>query len=140
MNERMLDLLYRSFDDELTEAERQELNSALSASPDLQEEKKQLLELRGMVGESSVSAFKPFFSARVMQRVKELQGGPEEFLHALTWSFKRLAVAGAMAAVLLIAVNVASDGRLSLDSLLAMPQLEITDTWQLDDLTEENLQ
>lgn len=140
MNEKMLELLYRSFDDELTEAERDELHAALTASPELQEEKKRLAELRKMVGETAESTFKPFFSARVMRQVKELQRGPEEWVRALVWGFKRVVIAGALTAVLLVAVNVASGGRLSFDSLLALPQLEITDTWQLDDLSEENLE
>ncbi|RMF56566.1 MAG: hypothetical protein D6743_20090, partial [Calditrichaeota bacterium] len=85
MKERLLNLLIRSFDEELTEAERRELQNALAADAELREQKRQLQEVRHLVRESAVRSFKPFFAARVMRRVAAGPSQRSEFLDALLW-------------------------------------------------------
>jgi len=79
MNEEMLNLLIRSFDENLSEVERTSLDKALAGSPELREEKKQLSDMRQMIGETAERKFKPFFSARVMRRIEESQSEQEDF-------------------------------------------------------------
>lgn len=134
MTDRMLELLYRAFDAELSEQEQVELENALASSPDLLEEKKRVMEMRQLIGEQSAQTFKPFFAARVMRRIRETH---DDFLISLMWAFKRIAVAGAVATVLLIANNIFIEKNQSLDAILGMPQLTLEDTYQLDLLVEE---
>lgn len=137
MNEKMLDLLYRSFDDELSEEEQKEFDHALSSLPEFREERDRILEMRQMVSKNAKPAFKPYFSKRVMRQIKELQSEQEDWFGALTWVFRRFALAGAIAAAIFCILNFRSADGVSLDSALAMPQLQIEDTWALDDLTLE---
>ncbi len=139
MNERLLELLYRSFDDELTKEEQRELVEALSFWPELREEKKRITEMRQMIASEAVRSFKPFFSNRVMRRLKEKTTTGEDFFESLLWAFRRIALAGALALLLLIANNVLTERSASLNSLLRMPQLSLEDVWQLDNpVLEEN--
>lgn len=140
MNERILDLLYRSFDDELTKEEQRELAEALSSSLELREEKKRITEMRQRIADEAIRSFKPFFSARVLQRLKEETVAGEDFFESIVWAFRRIALAGAAALLLLIATNVLTERTVSLDSLLGMPQLTLEDTWQLENpVLEEKL-
>ena len=63
MNDKILELLYRSFDEKLTPAERQQLKQALDHSSELKEEQKRVVEMRnkitvGIIG-TSVEFFTP---------------------------------------------------------------------------------
>jgi hypothetical protein len=138
MNEEMLNLLIRSFDENLSEVERTSLDKALAGSPELREEKKQLFEMRQMIGETAERKFKPFFSSRVMHRIEESQTEQENFFDSLVWAFRLFAMAGAAAIVLFFALNSKLANDLSIDSILGLPQLSIEDTWQLQNLIEED--
>ena len=138
MNEEMLNLLIRSFDENLSEVERTSLDKALAGSPELREEKKQLSEMRQMIGETAERKFKPFFSARVMRHIEDSQSEQEDFFGSLVWAFRVFAMVGTAAIVLFFALNSKLANDLSIDSILGLPQLSIEDTWQLENLTEEN--
>ena len=138
MNEEMLNLLIRSFDENLSEVERTRLDKALAGSPELREEKKQLSEMRQMIGETAERKFKPFFAARLMRRIEESQTEQEDFFGSLVWAFRVFAMVGTAAIVLFFALNSKLANDLSIDSILGLPQLSIEDTWQLENLTEEN--
>lgn len=138
MNEQMLNLLIRSFDENLSEVERTSLDKALAGSPELREEKKQLSQMRQMIGETAERKFKPFFSGRVMWRIEESQTEQEDFFGSLVWAFRVFAMVGTAAIVLFFALNSKLATDLSIDSILGLPQLSIEDTWQLENLLEEN--
>jgi len=138
MNEEMLNLLIRSFDENLSEVERTSLDKALAGSPELREEKKQLSEMRQMIGETAERKFKPFFSARVMRHIEASQSEQEDFFGSLVWAFRVFAMVGTAAIVLFFALNSKLANDLSIDSILGLPQLSIEDTWQLANLTEED--
>lgn len=138
MNDRMPNLLYRSFDQTLSREEQQALSQAFSASPQLLEEQKRLAEMRQLIKSGAVRSFKPFFATRVMHRIKRQAGESEEFIGSLMWGFRRVAVAGAAAILLLLANNVFLEKNRSVESMLGLPQLTIEDTWQLEFLFEED--
>ncbi len=138
MNDEMLNLLIRSFDENLSEVERTRLNKALAGSAELREEKKRFSEMRQTIDESAERKFKPFFSARVMRRIEESQSEQEDLFGSLVWAFRVFAMVGATAIVLFFALNSKLAQDLSIDSILGLPQLSIEDTWQLENLTEEN--
>lgn len=140
MNERLLDLLYRSFDDDLTKEEQMELSKALSLSPQLREEKKRITEIRQMIQHEAVRSFKPFFSVRVMLRLRKKTLGQEDFFRALVWAFRRVALAGVVAILLLIANSIWVEKSRSLDTVLGLPQLSLEDVTELESpVLEEDL-
>lgn len=143
MDQKVLELLYRSFDAQLTPAEQQQLDEALARSQPLREEKEKIAAMRQAVAGSAVQSFEPFFAERVMQRIqgrgKSMAAAGEEFMSSLVWSFRRIALAGVIALLLLLAGNIIQKGDISLNSVLAMPQLTIEDTVVLNNPLEGEL-
>lgn len=131
-------LLYRSFEENLSPAEEKYLEAALGKSAELRWEKSELQKMRTRLAGSSAMGFSPGFSDQVMRRIRQAVpvNGFEEFIESLFWSFKRLAVAAAIVVILLLSINWISQGRVSLGSALAIPQLTVDDTVNLDEFTE----
>ncbi|MFQ5650207.1 MAG: hypothetical protein ACE5IY_09730 [bacterium] len=136
MNERTLLLLYRSVDEELSRTEQEELLNALASSPELREEQKRLHQMRRLVQSQAVRSFKPFFSARVVHHIQAASQEVEDFWAALVWSFRLVAVSAGTLLVMLLANNLLEAKSLSIDSILALPQPTLEQTWALDTLEE----
>lgn len=113
-----LELLYRSFDSELTAEQKKELDLALAASEELRAEKEQALSLRSALADSR-SEFRPFFETRVLERIRsELPDLPfDRMVDSLTVMFRRVAIAGAFCALILAAVNLTGADDISVESL-----------------------
>jgi hypothetical protein len=139
MNEKAQNLLYRSFDSGLTAAERQELEYALSESQALRDEKKQILEMRELIKESAEHSFQPFFSVRVLNRLRSEKGFGTDFFASLAWSFRTVAVVAGIIIVLLFAHNSFVRDGVSIDSLLGIPKLQLEDTWQVEIIPAEDI-
>lgn len=131
------DLLIRSFDGAPAASERAELERALQNSPELREEKKHLEVVRGMIAKNAVRKFKPFFAARVRQRIQAETSLQEDFFESLIWMFRRVALAGALTVILLFASALLTGRASSLSTLFGMPQVTIEDTLQLDTQLED---
>jgi anti-sigma factor RsiW len=111
MKDELLDLLYRSFDSDLTAEEQSRLEEGLAASAELRAEKQRLESMRSAITSGAAESFRPFFAERVMQRLEgELkpENGIQELFDSLAHTFRRIAVVGAAAAVVLIALNLSS--------------------------------
>jgi len=139
MNEKALELLHRSFDDELSAAELQKLEDALADSPALRDEKKQLLEMRELIRAGAERSFGPFFPAKVVNRIKSEKAGKPDFLASLAWSFRTVAIVSGLVIVFLFAFNSFTRQSISLDSLLGMPKLQLEDTWQVEIIPAEDI-
>lgn len=138
MNDRILDLLYRALDGELTDEEQQQLTSALESSAELSAERDQLMQMRGMVQANAVRSFRPFFSTRVMRRLQPSQRHADGFWSALTRSFRLVAATGVAVVVLLLVSTALTANDLSLSTLLGLPEATLEQTWQMDYLEEIN--
>lgn len=142
MNKKVLDLLYRSFDEELSAAERKYLNEMLHKSKKLYSEQQKIKLIRDSIAESAEQSFSPTFSEQVMARLRmkkhKQTNGMEDFLDSLWWAFKRVALAGSFITLLLIGLSVIQKGKISIDSLLALPQVNLEETFELTVLTEGN--
>ncbi len=132
MNDKWLELLYRSLDGDLSPEERRQLEEALGASPELREERARLLELRQWVHDDAIRRFEPFFASRLLQRVRRETRGNEDLVAALMWAFRKIAVVGAVTLALLLADHLFVQKHRSLDDILGGPQVTLEDTWQLD--------
>ncbi len=137
MNNKVLELLYRSFDAMLSKEEETLLSQALSSSPELREEKKRIEKTRRIVAEDAERSFKPFFSTRVTQKINTESLTHDDFFESLVWIFRRIALAGGLAVILLFANSLLSERDLSLDSLMGMPQITLEDSFELDNLIVE---
>ncbi len=116
MDERILELLYRSFDAELGPEETAELESALAGSPELRRERDSLLAVRDAVESSAARSFGPFFAERVMRAIRserERQAEGARFSESLVSAFRRVALVGAAVAAFLFIYNMKQGGSVS---------------------------
>jgi len=128
MNKKILKLLYRSFDTPLNEYEEKKLKKALAESEGLRKEKERVENLRGMITESGDSSFSPFFADKVMREINTLS---EETIHLemitdwLSLFFKRVAIAGAVVAAILIFYNLKDASQVSLAEVFNVPEITV---------------
>jgi anti-sigma factor RsiW len=143
MKKKILELLYLSFDGRLSDEERRLLEDELARSPRLREEKARIEMLRETVGRKAVRSFRPFFAERVMHAVTTVRGaknGLERFAESLQAAFRRVALAGATAILVLIVVNIVRTGDLSVAGALGMPRDTLVDVLETPfDATVEEL-
>jgi hypothetical protein len=108
MAKKIIELLYRSFDDSLSDEEQNQLTRALSQSAELRKEREQILKLRGAFAGSHAHSFKPFFADRVMNQLKIAQSHKNEaetFFNSLVAVFKPVAIAVAIILFSLLTYN-----------------------------------
>lgn len=138
MNKMLTDLLYRSFDDELSKDEQNLLDTALKDSPELSWEKQRILHTRKLLADQHGQKFSPQFADNVMRRIRTAKdvsrGQIDEFFTALVLSFRRIAIAGTAGAALILAANFITGGDISLDTALALEQITIEDALSFNDL------
>ena len=120
MDKKILRLLYRSFDDELSESETGKLEQALAESEELRREREQILAQRQALAESSAPSFKPLFAERVMDRIETLghkKNGFESFYETLLLVFRRFAIIGVAILLLLVIYNLRTGDALTTDEI-----------------------
>ena len=120
MDKKILRLLYRSFDDELSESEAGKLEQALAESKELRREREQILAQRQALAESSAPSFKPLFAERVMDRIETLghkKNGFESFYETLLLVFRRFAIIGVAILLLLVIYNLRTGDALTTDEI-----------------------
>ncbi len=130
MDDRILELLYRSFDDRLTEEEARELSEAMKASPELAGERERIAAMRDALSRGAPASFGPFFPEKVMRRIRELKEGTAEedpFWESLFPLFRRVALAGAVVSLVLIAYNLKTSETISLAAAFAAPEMTMED-------------
>ncbi|MFC2161012.1 hypothetical protein ACFLRX_05100 [Acidobacteriota bacterium] len=108
-HKRILNLLYRSFDTDLSKKKKLRLEKALNESKDLKDEKELIHSRRQAIADSAEKTFRPYFSDRVMAQIAAIEDQKEpleSFYDALFYGFKRLAVVGALIMIVLLFFNV----------------------------------
>jgi hypothetical protein len=108
MNERALELLYRSFDGDLTAEEREDLRNSLAVSEELRRERDRIEAVRRIVAAGAVESFRPFFAGRVMGRIVELRRSANGMVTLQEWLsrvFRRVVIGGAVVTVGLLIFN-----------------------------------
>jgi len=107
-NKKTVDLLYRSFDGELTPDQQELLIKALQGSHELQRTQQRLSTMRRVVADNGSSHFAPFFVTRVMHRINTVQSMPDragEFFDSLAYVFRRVVLIGGIAVIVLFSVQ-----------------------------------
>jgi hypothetical protein len=125
MNKKMLELLYRSFDDALTQAEQLQLDDALTKSTELQEERDRIVHMRAMISDGSVPSFHPFFAEKVMRRIREAERSQESFFDSLIEVFRPVAIAATIFFIVLLSYNLLKSDKISLASAFAEPEIRL---------------
>ncbi len=121
------ELLYRSFDLDLDETDREELQHALENSEELRQEKLQAEARRELISRSAEGIFfNPFFEEKVMNRIDTYarnESSSDIFFNSLMVVFKRLALAAAVLCIIIISYNLLTDESLkTVDELSVSPQ------------------
>lgn len=126
-------LLYRSFDEPLSDGDRKKLQTALAENNALKQEVKRIERMRSLLTDTAGAQFDPLFADRVLFRLREKE---DDFLTVLLWSFRRIALVGAATIALLMVNNIITGGDLSVDSVLGLPQLTLEETLSFNHLFE----
>jgi hypothetical protein len=128
--ERKQELLYASFDRELTAAEQKELQEGLR-DPVLKAEEEELKKMRALLGNTSWD-FGEGFAERVMERLaREKEGGKVVAMEAsgqFLSLFRKIAAASIAAIIILLFTIYMTSGSLSKETVLGV-----------DNFSEENL-
>jgi hypothetical protein len=119
MDNTLYNLLLRSFDVPLTEAERRHLDSALQASEDLREARQEIINLRAGLQAAEHKSFKPFFAERVLEHLRNPQQSLADYFVSV---FRSVAIGAAVLVVIFSAYNISRANAFTLESALAIHQ------------------
>ena len=128
MDKKITDLLYRTFDEDLSAKEQQKLDKSLSDSAELRKEREQIFAMRQAVSNTGEKSFKPFFAERVMNQIKKShspQGEVDSFFDSLIAVFRPLAIGAAIILITLLSYNMKKTNNYSLTGALGKQQITL---------------
>jgi len=125
VNNKILELLYRSFDEPLHPAEQQQLDRALTESASLRAEKERIAQMRALISDSVPRAFQPFFAEKVIRKIREHRQMTESFVESLIAVFRPVAIAVTIFLIVLLSYNLFISEHKSLSSALAEPEIKL---------------
>jgi len=117
MDTKAYSLVKDSFDRELTAHENVELQKALKDNPELRKEMESLQKLRDLLA-GNVSSFGPSFTEKVIKRIDTIEESN------IIYAFKRIALPGLVAAIILLLITILGNHSISFDSLLGVDTLQ----------------
>ena len=116
-------LLLRSFDEDLDVDQAAKLKEVLNSSVELQAEQEKIKAIRNMVS-SRKASFKPGFKDRVLNRIKEENKSQviiPDFNQTFFSLFKKVALTGVAAIVILLLSIYLSSHKLGVDTIVGDP-------------------
>lgn len=125
---KILKLLYRSFDEQLSPEDEALLAKYLKDSPWLRAEYQRTTSIRQKIISAGAGNFKPFFEERVLRRkadVSERERAFDIFSMELSLVFKRVTLASALLIAGLISWNITKSDHLSLRNAFSVPEITI---------------
>ncbi len=129
MDTNLYNLLLRSFDAPLAEAERRDLDNALEASEEFRATRQEIINLRAELQSAGHQSFKPFFAERVLERLRDPQQSLADYFVAV---FRGVAI-GAVALVLICsAYNISRANAFTLESALGIHQPTLEQVFALE--------
>jgi hypothetical protein len=131
MDEKIKELLYRSFDTDLSPEEEEQLGLALRQSEELRIEKDRIAALRDNIASRKKQSFEPFFADRVMGKLYNMGNKKEEdfFFEWLFALFRPVAIAATVLIIIAIGYNIGSTGQISLEGALAVPEVTLGEVY-----------
>ena len=108
MDEKTLELLYRSFDSNLNPDEQKILEYALENSKELKSHKEELLKMRNSLKSDKPQGFGYLFADKIMQKINNLEekSKDELFFDSIISVFRPMAIAATFLLVFLVSYNV----------------------------------
>lgn len=105
---RIIRILYRSFDGDLSSSEQRLLDNALKESEELRKEKERILKMREQLKDSGSVSFRSNFADRVIHLLDELpkRNGLENLYQTMISIFRRMAIATAVVMLMLLIYNI----------------------------------
>lgn len=133
-------LLYESFDRELSEREKNILNFALIDSEELQREKESIILMRNKLNNQAESGFSGSFINKVMSEVQRLskQKDNYEFFENVYMLFRPVVIAATLLIIALISLNFIKSENISIEDAIAVPDVTISDAY--DPITDFSLE
>jgi len=132
MDEKMCELLLRSFDANLTPDEQILLDEALAISDTLRLEQEQINIVRDAIGQGASHSFRPFFAERVMQRIQSSVKSYERldpFFESLMAAFRPVMIAAGVLIAIMLSYNaVRHDGAL-MAGVLTEPDVSLEEAF-----------
>ena len=131
MDNKLKDLLYRSFDSDLNQKEQKILDEALSQSSELRQEKEMIASLRENIKGSKTTSFNPLFADRVMENLhlSEEADESEKFFESLFVFFRPIAIAATVLIIIIAGYNMSTTGHYSLAGALGVPEVTVDDVY-----------
>ena len=124
------ELLLGLLEQELSAEEEMLLSKRLEQEPELREQLRRLKLLAQTLEETAADSFSPFFSDRLLQRMRgNHENNPAEvFYEKLSWLFLRIAGVCVLLIILFGALNISESESMSIiDGAFGMPSAHIGD-------------
>jgi len=131
-----LELLIRYRDGDLTRAETDAVEARLRSEPRLRGRLEGLQAVAEALEQGATPSFRPFFSTRVMARIRSEAVEPAEAMYdALRWVFARLAAASVVVMLGIGAYSAIEGGHAAsvVDSMLGLPEATLASAVTLVD-------
>ena len=131
MYNKILDLLYRSFDEKLDTEKQRQLEEALSTSAELREERERLLLMRKKIREQSKHSFGEQFVGSVMNAILKSEDRDEEyiFLNTFLRFVRPTAIVAAILATGIIGYNLTRADNISWEKALGLSEVSIEEVF-----------
>lgn len=120
MKRKMLRMMQKSFDNELSNNEFQELERACEKSPELLLKMDETKKLNHLLSKQQFS-YSSFFAEKVIRRVEALEQTTTG--QAMIYAFYRIALPGLAAAIALVMISLFNNGYVSFDSVSGLSEL-----------------
>lgn len=140
MDDKIKQLLYDSFERQLSSNEQDLLDKALADSSELQAAREDIIEMRKRLSDLKEQKFESFFADRVMSKIREIpeQNGSNEFFENIALFFKPVAITATVIIIIVASLNLMQGDQISLESVIAAPDVTISDAY--DPIVEYNLE
>jgi len=128
MNNKLIKLLYKSFDSSLTSKEQKNLNQGLDDSSALREEKEKIKLMRQGLMDQKQNSFTSFFAERVMNQIqsdRNQQVQQESVFDSLITLFRPIAITTAMILIILVSYNLKKTENYTLAGALGQEQVTL---------------
>lgn len=120
MKRKMMRMMQKSFDNELSNKELKEFQRSCENHPELVLELKETEKLNHLLSKQQFS-YSSFFAEKVMRRIESLEQTTAG--QAIIYAFYRIALPGLAAAIILVMISLFNNGYVSFDSVSGLSEL-----------------
>lgn len=127
-------LLYKSFEQKLTDKEQKLLDKLLSNSESLRNEQRKILKMREGLLNFSVPGFKSVFEDEIMKKVNGSKYSKKIYFEQLEYSFKKVAFAMMVIIVLVLGYHFQKYGSIDFQGILGIEKVKMGDALNINEL------